>query len=198
MSAPFTPRPRPQAPDGAPHAVSLAALETATVASGIRVADAVVKMAPVALLYAQPVSPGKFVVVFAGTVGDVAAAAPKGLEAAGAALTDSLVLAQCHGDVHRVLAGLAAGPAGDALGVIETDGVPSTLLAADRAAKTAPVRLRTIRLADGLGGRGFILFDGTLSDVNAAVAAARSAVGAHLVDSLVVPRLAEPVRDRLY
>ena len=60
------------------------------------------------------------------------------------------------------------------------------------------MRLRTIRLADGLGGRGFVLFDGTLSDVNAALAAARAAVGAHLVDSVVVPRLAEPLRDRLY
>ena len=198
MSAPFTPRVRPQAVDVANPPVSLAAIETATVASGIRVGDAVVKMAPVTLFHAQPVSPGKFVVVFGGTVGDVAAAAPRGIEAAGAALTDSLVLPQCHGDVHRVLAGQSAGPAGDALGVIETDGVPSTLLAADRAAKTAPVRLRTIRLADGLGGRGFVMFDGTLSDVNAAVAAARAAVGSHLVDSVVVPRLAEPLRDRLY
>lgn len=194
MSAPFTPRPRPQASELANPPVALAAIETATVSSGIRVGDAVVKMAPVILFHAQPVSPGKFVVVFGGTVGDVAAAAPKGIEAAGSALTDSLVLAQCHGDVHRALAGQAAGPAGDALGVIETDGVPSTLLAA----KTAPVRLRTIRLADGLGGRGFVLFDGTLSDVNAALAAARAAVGSHLVDSVVVPRLAEPLRDRLY
>ena len=198
MNAPFTPRPRPQASDVATPPVSLAAIETSTVASGIKVGDAVVKMAPVLLLHAQPVSPGKFVVVFGGTVGDVAAAAPRGIEAAGAALTDSLVLAQCHGDVHRVLAGQAAGPAGDALGVIETDGVPSTLLAADRAAKSAPVRLRTIRLADGLGGHGFVMFDGTLSDVMAALEAARAAVGAHLVDSVVVPRLAEPLRDRLY
>lgn len=198
MSAPRAPRPRPLASELASPPVSLAAIETATVSSGIRVGDAVVKMAPVTLFHAQPISPGKFVVVFGGTVGDVAAAVPKGIEAAGTALTDSLVLAQCHGDVHRVLAGQAAGPAGDALGVIETDGVPSTLLAADRAAKTAPVRLRTIRLADGLGGRGFVLFDGTLSDVNAALAAARAAVGSHLVDSVVVPRLAEPLRDRLY
>ena len=180
--------------------MSLAALETSTVASGIRVADAVVKMAPVALLYAA-----------AGVAGQVrrrlrrhaSATSPpprrRGIEAAGAALTDSLVLAQCHGDVHRVLAGLAAGPAGDALGVIETDGVPSTLLAADRAAKTAPVRLRTIRLADGLGGRGFVLFDGTLSDVNAAVDRRPRPPSARTSSiPVVVPRLAEPVRDRLY
>jgi microcompartment protein CcmL/EutN len=198
VSDAFTIRPRPQAIDPSSHPVSLAAIETSTVASGVRVADAVAKTAPVTLFHARPVSPGKFVVVFGGTVGDVAAAAPRGIEAAGKQLTDSLVLAQCHGDVFSALAGLAAGPAGDALGVIETAGVPSTLLAADKAAKTAPVRLRTIRLADGLGGRGFVIFDGAVADVAASVAAARAAVASQLVDSVVVPRLAESVRDRLY
>jgi microcompartment protein CcmL/EutN len=194
----FTTRVRPQAIDPGTHPVSLAAIETSTVSSGVRVADAVVKTAPVTLFHARPVSPGKFVVVFGGTVGDVAAAAPRGIEAARKALTDSLILAQCHRDVFSALAGLAAGAAGEALGVVETDGVPATLLAADRAAKTAPVRLRTIRLADGLGGRGFVMFDGTVSDVTASVDAARAVVGSHLVDSVVVPRLAEPLRDRLY
>lgn len=131
-------------------------------------------------------------------MGDVAAAMPRGLEAAPKSIVDSLLLAQCHPDVFAALGGLAAGPAGEAIGIVETDAVPATLLAADRAAKTAPVRLRTLRLADGLGGRGFILFDGTVGDVTAAVDAARAAVGAHLVDSVIVPRLAETVRDRLY
>lgn len=191
-------RPRSQAIDGRTWPVSLAAIETATISSGVKVADAIAKTAPVVLYHAQPVSPGKFVVVFGGTVGDVAAAMPRGLDAAPGQVIDSLLLAQCHPDVFAALGGLASGPAGDAIGIVETDAVPATLLAADRAAKTAPVRLRTLRLADGLGGRGFVLFDGTVSDVTAAVHAARSAVGARLVDSVIVPRLAEPVRDRLY
>ena len=74
-----------------------------------RVADAVAKTAPITLYHAQPVSPGKFVVVFGGTVGDVAAAMPRGLDAAQKALIDSLLLAQCHPDVFAALGGLAAG-----------------------------------------------------------------------------------------
>ena len=194
----FAVRPRAQAIDGRAWPVSLAAIETATISSGIRVADAIVKTAPVTLFHAQPVSPGKFVGVFGGTVGDVAAAMPRGLEAAPRQLVDSLLLAQCHPDVFAVLGGLAAGPAGEALGVVEADAVPATLLAADKAAKTAPIRLRTLRLADGLGGRGFVMFDGTVSDVTASVQAAKAAIGARLVDAVVVPRLAEPLRDRLY
>ncbi len=196
--SPYATRPRPQAIDGRTWPVSLAAIETATISSGVKVADAIAKTAPIVLYHAQPVSPGKFVVVFGGTVGDVAAALPRGLEAAPKSIVDSLLLAQCHPDVFAALGGLAAGPAGEAIGIVETDAVPATLLAADRAAKTAPVRLRTLRLADGLGGRGFILFDGTVGDVTAAVDAARAAVGARLVDSVIVPRLAETVRDRLY
>lgn len=196
--SPFTARPRSLAVDGRAWPVSLAAVETATISSGVKVADAIAKTAPVTIFHAQPVSPGKFVVVFGGTVGDVAAAMPRGLDAAPKQVIDSLLLAQCHPDVFAVLGGLAAGPSGESLGIVEADAVPATLLAADRAAKTAPVRLRTLRLADGLGGRGFVMFDGTVSDVTAAVNAARAAIGARLVDSVIVPRLAEPVRDRLY
>ena len=192
-------RVRPQSiPTSAQRAPALAALELATIAAGVRVADQIVKTAPVELYFAEAVSPGKFIVVFAGGVGEVQAAFVKGQDAAGSALLDSLNLPQCHGDVLSALEGLAMGSAGDALGVIELDAVPATLLAADKAAKTAPIRLRTIRLAVGLGGKGFVYLDGTVSDVNAAVSAATAVAGAHLVDSCVIPRLAEAVRDRLY
>lgn len=199
MSPSLTPLARPQgAVTAGARPVALAAIETATVASGVRVADQVMKTAPVQLLFAEPVSPGKFVIVFGGSVGDVHAAYEKGVEAAQSALLDSLNLPQCHADVLAAFDGIAQGPAGEALGVLEADSIPATLLAADKAAKTAPVRLRRIRLANALGGKGFVYLDGTVGDVNASVAAARSVIGAHLADSVVIPRLAEAVRDRLY
>jgi microcompartment protein CcmL/EutN len=192
-------RPRPIATvDAKTRAEALAAIETSTVSAGVKVADQVVKTAPVALLFAEPVTPGKFIVVFAGTVGDVNASYGRGRDAAGSAMLDSLLLPQCHADVFTALEGMAVGEAGEALGVIETDSVPATLLAADKAAKTAPVRLRRIRLANALGGRGFVYLDGTVSDVAASVSAARAIVGGHLVDTVVLPRLAEAVRDHLY
>jgi len=144
------------------------------------------------------VSPGKFVVVFGGPVGEVTASFRRGEAAGGDNLLDRLLLPQCHPDVFGALEGHAQGEGGEALGVIETDAVPATLLAADKAAKTAPIRLRVIRLANGLGGKGFIFLDGTVSDVNAAVAAGRAAAGPRLVDATVIARLAESVRDRLY
>jgi microcompartment protein CcmL/EutN len=177
---------------------SLAAFELSTISAGVLVADQVAKTAAVELLFAEPVSPGKFVVVFGGSVGEVNASYRRGAEVAGSALLDQLLLPQCHPDVFAALEGQSQGPAGDALGVIETDAVPATLLAADKAVKTAPVKLRVIRLANGLGGKGFIFLDGTVSDVNAAVTAARGVAGPRLVDATVIARLAEAVRDRLY
>ncbi len=199
MSAAFGPRARAQAAaPSAPRPTALAAFELATISVGVQVADQVAKTAAVEILFSEPVSPGKFVVVFGGSVGEVTASYRRGAEVAGSALLDQLLLPQCHPDVLAALEGLAQGPAGDALGVIETDAIPATLLAADKAVKTAPVKLRVIRLANGLGGKGFVYLDGSVSDVNAAVNAARAVVGPHLVDATVIARLAEAVRDRLY
>jgi microcompartment protein CcmL/EutN len=198
VSAALEPRPRAQSASNAPRPEALAALELATVAQGVVVADQVAKTAQVEILFAEPVSPGKFVIVFGGSVGEVTASFRRGVDTAGSALTDSLLLPHCHADVFAALEGHAQGPAGDALGVIETAAVPATLLAADKAAKTAPVKLRVIRLANHLGGKGFVYLDGSVSDVTASVRAAREAVGGRLVDTSVIARLAESVRDRLY
>jgi microcompartment protein CcmL/EutN len=198
VSPGLEPRPRAHATPGTPRPVALAALEIATIAQGVVVADQVAKTAQVEFYYAEPVSPGKFVIVFGGPVGEVTASHRRGVEVAGSSLTDALLLPQCHPDVFAALEGQAQGPAGEALGVIETAAVPATLLAADKAAKTAPIQLRVIRLANHLGGKGFVYLDGTVSDVNASVRAAREAVGGRLIDATVIPRLAESVRDRLY
>jgi microcompartment protein CcmL/EutN len=57
----------------------------------------------------------------------------------------------------------------DALGVIETSTVAAAIHAADAGIKGAEVRLLEVRLADGLGGKGIVLFSGLVADVEAAV-----------------------------
>ena len=59
--------------------------------------------------------------------------------------------------------------AGEALGVIETATVAAIIEAADAGLKGARVRLLELRLADDLGGKGYLLFDGPVADVEAAV-----------------------------
>jgi microcompartment protein CcmL/EutN len=57
----------------------------------------------------------------------------------------------------------------DALGVVETSTVAAAIHAADAGIKGADVRLLELRLADGLGGKGIVLYSGLVADVEAAV-----------------------------
>jgi microcompartment protein CcmL/EutN len=59
----------------------------------------------------------------------------------------------------------------EALGIIETQTVAAILEAADAGLKAARVQLLELRLADDLGGKGYLLFDGPVAEVEAAVEA---------------------------
>ncbi|MFI5291091.1 MAG: BMC domain-containing protein, partial [Polyangia bacterium] len=61
---------------------ALGLVETSSIARGLVVADQMVKKAPVALVLARPVSPGKHLVLVTGEVADVGEAMRIGLETA--------------------------------------------------------------------------------------------------------------------
>jgi microcompartment protein CcmL/EutN len=163
---------------------ALALIEVASIARGHRVADAMVKRAPVELLRCDAVSPGKFLVLVEGEVAAVDEAFRAGLEIAADAALDKLYLPQAHAQLGGALRGEArAGEAAgvDALGVVETTTVAATILAADAAAKAADVRLIEMQLARGIGGKAYFVVTGTLAEVEAAVEAAVGAVDAAVV-----------------
>jgi len=162
-------------------APSLALIEVRSIARGHRVADAMVKRAPVELLRCDAVSPGKFLVLVAGEVASVDEAFRAGLEIAGDAVLDKLFLPQAHEQLGGAIRGEArAGEASSlgALGVIETTTVAATILAADAAAKAAAVRLIEMQLARGLGGKAYFVVTGALDEVEAAVEAGVGALAA--------------------
>ena len=172
-----------------PSVESLAVVEVGSVPRGTVVADGVLKMAPVRLLFAGEISPGKFLVLFGGAVGPTRASHARGVELAGDVRVDDLLLPQLHPGVLPAIEQRVPAEDGEALGTLETETVAATIAAADRAAKAARIRLRKIRLAQGLGGRAFVYLTGALTDVEAAVAAGRVAAGDRLRDWSIVPRL---------
>jgi microcompartment protein CcmL/EutN len=148
-------------------------LELCSVAKGIEVADSVLWEARVEVLFATPVHPGKYVILFTGSVEDVRSSVRSGAEVAGSDLVDQLVIPQVHEQVVPMLrrnGGRVMGEL-DALGVVETNTVASSIVAADLALKTATVDLIDIRIANGLGGKSFFTLTGEVSDVRSAVAA---------------------------
>lgn len=181
----------PELRDDVPLDVCIGLLELSSVARGVEVADAVLWQADVDLLCATPVQPGKYVLLFTGSVQDVRAGAARGVELAGHDLVDQLVIPQVHEQVVPMLRrrGRVNGQL-DAIGVVETTTVASTIQAADQALKTATVDLVDLRIANGLGGKSFFTLTGEVSDVRSAVAAgARHAQERGLLArEVVVPR----------
>jgi len=179
--------------------VAIAAIETSSIAQGTVVGDAMVKTAEVSLLEASPLSPGKYWVLIGGDVAPVRAAYRVGVDVAADTLLDSLFLPQLHDGVLPALRGMVASLDDDALGVIETLSAASAIVAADRAAKAARVTLRELRLANGLGGKGFVYVTGDVSNVQAAVEAGRAEAREKglLVRSVVVPRLHPQMKERM-
>ena len=84
--------------------------------------------------------------------------------------------------------------------MIETLTAAAAIISADRAAKTAAVTLRDLRLANGLGGKGFVFLTGEVGEVQAAVEAGRAEAAQKglLVRSVVVPRLHPQMKERVF
>jgi microcompartment protein CcmL/EutN len=180
--------------------VAIAAVETSSIAQGTVAADAMVKTAEVEILEVGPLSPGKFWVLIGGEVAPVRASFRRALEVAAETVLDSLFIPQLHEGVLPALRGTCAPHDDDALGVIETLSAASAIVAADRAVKAAEVRLRDLRLANGIGGKGVLWLTGAVSDVQAAVDAGRAeALEKGLLSrSIVIPRLHEQLKQRLF
>jgi microcompartment protein CcmL/EutN len=167
-------------------------LETCSIARGVEVADCVLWEAKVELVSSGPVHPGKYVLLFTGTVQDVLAALRSGAELAAGDLVDQLHIQQLHEQVLPALrrrGGFVNGKL-DALGIVETATVAAAIVAADLSLKTATVDLLDLRVANGLGGKSFFTLMGQVADVRSSViAGARSAEArGQLVREVVIPR----------
>ena len=157
---------------------ALGLLELDSIAAGIAAGDAMAKRAPIEVIRAGTVHPGKYLVLVGGSVADVEEALDAGREAAASAVRDVVFLPNIHPGVVAGMRGARPRASGEALGVIETDTVAATIEAADAGLKGARVQLLELRLADDLGGKGYLLFDGPVAEVEAAVEIGAGRVGA--------------------
>ena len=174
-------------------------IETDSVAAGIEAADAAVKRAMIDLLEARPMCPGKHMVLFRGDTSQVDSALGAGLRTAGSSVVDSLFLPNVHPAVFLALDLSAELRNQPALGIIETVTAAACIVAADAAAKAAAVNLLELRLANGLGGKSFVLMEGEVDAVESAVAAgaARPAEDGVLVRKTVISSLSAQVREKI-
>ena len=148
---------------------ALALLDFSSVATGIQAADAMVKRARIDTIRAGTVQPGRYLVMIGGTVADVEESLAAGREVGGNSVLDYVFLPNVHPAVVEAIGGGRLPDKTDALGVVETTTAAAAILAADAGIKGADVRLVELRLADGLGGKGIVLYSGLVADVEVAV-----------------------------
>lgn len=173
-------------------------LEFDSVAAGIAAADAMVKRAPIGDLVTGSVQPGRYLVLIAGDVASVEESIEAGRETSAESLIAEIVLHDVHQGVAAALRGERIPGPVEALGVIETGSVAPLLAAADAGLKGADVDLLEVNVADGLGGKAYLLFGGAVSDVEAAVSIGTSRVDvSELVGSVVIPQLHDELGDNL-
>ena len=181
-------------------APALGLLECESIAAGVRAADEIVKAAPVELVEACPISPGKFLVVFNGGVAEVEASMQAGRRVVGPDLADELLLPFVHPTVAPAVRRRGDPDDHDeSIGIVETGTVAAAIAGADAAVKAARVRLLEIGPGSGIGGKGFFTMTGAVSDVEAAADAARIPIdqrGYHVRTEVLAgpdPRLASRV-----
>ncbi len=174
-------------------------VELNSIASGIRTADEMVKVAPVILIAAMTICPGKYISLVGGEVSAVESSVKRGKEVGGEWVVDSLFIPNIHSDVFPAIRGTATIEHVKAVGVIETFSVAAAIIAGDGAAKAAKVRLMELRLAQGLAGKSFVTMTGDVSDVIAGVDAGVTLIreSGMLVKSVVIPRPHDDLREKL-
>lgn len=178
---------------------AIALIEYVSVAIGTRASDAIAKKAPIEIIRAGTLTPGKYAILFAGEVAAVEESYVEGLRLGVDAVIDRVLLPDVASSVYDAILDNVGDWSADTLGIIETPTMAAVIEAADAAVKGANVAMVQIRLGDGLHGKGLAHFAGSQADVEAAIeiGASRVAYKNLNVCTAIIPRVDAELRDVL-
>ena len=170
--------------------IVLGVLEFSSIAIGYTALDEMLKIAPIKIIEARTICPGKYLIVFSGDVASVEYSFQKGFEIGKELVVDSLFLPMVHEDVIPAIGKKVLSEEWNAIGIIETLTVASSIEAGDTAAKVGGIRIIEIRLAIGFGGKSYVKIQGHLDAVEAAIEAgsAKAITKGQLCMKTIIPR----------
>ena len=171
--------------------VAIGSVELNSVAQGVLVGDAMMKAADVQLVMAQPVCPGKFILLVAGETAPVETSVKAGILEGGERVVDSTVIPSIDDQVIPAIMRNTDIEQKEAVGVIETYSLTAAILAADYAVKSSAIDLIEVRLGRGLGGKSFVILTGQVADVESATNTAKEKISdlGMLLNIVVIPNL---------
>lgn len=175
-------------------------VEYKTVSAGILAADLIIKTAEIEVIEAQTVCPGKYFILFSGSISCVKAAIEAAETRFPEQLIDSFILGNPNQSIFPALYGASEIKNRRALGVLETFSAAAIFVAADEAAKAAEVELIEIRVARGMCGKSYMFISGEIAAVEASIEKAKRSVeknGMYL-DSSVVANPDEKLWQTIY
>ena len=157
-------------------------VEIKSIPVGIQTADEMVKAGNVELLLSTPICPGKYVIIVGGHVGPVKAAMSKAELVSGIYLIDTHILDNIREEVLPAIAGVTPTQQIQAVGAIETISALTAII--------AKVSIVDLRIARGLGGKGYLVITGEVSSVRSAVNAclAKLGISGEVTSTSIIPR----------
>src|SRR4051812_43985323 len=144
---------------------AVATFELSSIARGYFLLDQLVKKAPVKILEAASVSPGKFFILINGDEASVEESRNHILPLGTNQIIDEVYIPYLHSEVLPALYSQSQHQVNESLGIVETATVASGLVSADQALKSANVHLIDFRMARGIGGKSYYFVTGNLEDV---------------------------------
>ncbi|MEZ3435351.1 MAG: BMC domain-containing protein [Lachnospiraceae bacterium] len=179
--------------------LAIGTVELNSIASGVNAGDAMLKAAKVKLVMAQPVCPGKYVLIVAGDTSSVETAVDAGRKTGKDKVVDTNLISSIASEVIPAIMRTTAPEQKEAVGIIETFSLASAILAADHAVKSAAVELMEVRLGRGLGGKSFVVMTGNVSDVSTAADTVKRQLGGDgmILNIEVIPSLHRDIYEAL-
>lgn len=148
---------------------SIGMIEYRSIAKAIESTDIMLKAANVELILSTPVCPGKYVSIVSGEVGAVESAVKAGKMAGDIFVIEDYIIPNINEEVFPALSGTSSYDQIDSLGIIETMSAITSIMAGDIAIKAGNIKLIEIRIARGLGGKGYVILSGELATVKSAL-----------------------------
>jgi microcompartment protein CcmL/EutN len=176
---------------------ALGIIEISNITKGYLICDGILKLAPVTVFSAQPVCPGKVVLIFGGLVSAVSHACEYARGNFSEYILDISEFGNIDARVFDALNGVIENENQGSLGIIETYSAAACILAADTALKAANVGIADLRLARGMGGKSLLTLTGSISAVVSATEAGANYAKENglLTDTAVIPAPHEALWD---
>ncbi len=164
---------------------SLGLVETAGIAGGVGLADAMVKKASVALVHASTICNGRYMIQVSGDREAVRSSMSVVGEATVKVVASHLI-SRVSDEVLAALRGTVPVRTDLAVSVVESRTAISGIFAADAAVKAAAVTLSRLVTGHGILGKSYFVLSGDVASVEAATAASAEILEKNLIDTVIL------------